>query len=671
MSRRTHKVLLSILALATAAAAAQPPTQRPAHRQEFLAAALALAADRDADYARRRKQLDAYVLAPYLDYAALRRDLRTLDHARAREFLAREKSTQLGAQFRREFLGELARRQDWRGFLAFDDAEAVTDATSRCLRLQARIALGDGDAIRADMLALWPTGDSLPDACDDAIAYARGRGWIGSEQIWQRLRLAADGGNAGLASHLARQLPASERSEGERLAKALGDPERTLIDAKSWSDTATTRHAVAVALKRRARQSIEHAIAHWQALSARFDFADAERAAILHQLALYAAVDYRGDAGDWFARVPAPARDEQLADWQLRAALAKQDWPAVQAVAEGLPAPLSSTARPAYWRARAHEQLGRAEQARAGFRDLAVEANFHGFLAADRVGAPYSICPRELPEDPARLAALKRNTDIARALELHAVGWRTEATRAWDHARLSLDEDDRLQMLHLAVAQDWHDRAVFSLSTGDAMRFYALRFPVAERATIEREAQANGIDPAWVYALIRAESAWQPDARSHANAYGLMQLLPGTGQRMARELGIAWRGTGMLLEPQVNIRLGTRYLAQQAERFDGSPWLASAAYNAGPAPVERWLGERARLPADVFIETIPYKETREYVARVLAFSVIYDWRLHGKARPLSSRLPDPDRRYAGVPAPDQARPVVCAVPAPSPAPATP
>src|SRR5690606_34547464 len=175
----------------------------------------------------------------------------------------------------------------------------------------------------------------------------------------------------------------------------------------------------------------------------------------------------------------------------------------------------------------------------------------------------------------------------------------------------------------LAADQDWHDRAVFALNGGDNLRKYGLRFPVAQRQQVERDAQANGLDPAWVFALIRAESAWQPDARSHANAHGLMQLLPGTAKSMAQQLGLAWSGTSSLYEPDLNIQLGTRYLSQQAARFGNSPWLASAAYNAGPAPVLRWLAQRQDRPADVFIETIPYHETREYVARVLAFSVIY------------------------------------------------
>ncbi len=660
-----HSIIACVIAVASASVAAAPPdeTKRTTHRAAFLAAAVSQAAGRTADYAQRRQQLDDYVLAPYLDYAALRRDLRTIGHPPAREFLEREATTQLGTQFRREYLAELARRKDWTGFVAFDREDAGASATLRCLRLQARIATDAADAgIRDEVLAVWPTGQSLPDACDAPIAHARSRGWIDGAATWMRLRLAVEAGNAGVATHLARQLPAGERADGGRLAKASSDPENSLKAAASWPDSAASREAASWALRRRARQSVDGAIGHWQALEPRLRFDADQRAAILRELALYAAVAYRADAEDWFERVPEGARDEQLAEWQLRAALKTRDWAAVRDVANGLPQPLADTPRPRYWRARALEELGQTQAALDAFEALAGEANFHGFLAADRVQAPYSICPVTTAPDAAIAAKLRADIDLARALELHAVGWRAEAARAWDHGLSDASEAERMQALILASEQGWHDRAVFALNSGDNLRRYELRFPVAERQTVEHESGVNAIDTAWVYALIRAESAWQPDARSHADAYGLMQLIPGTGERMARELKVPWGGSSTLLDPTTNIRLGTRYLAQQAGRFNGSPWLASAAYNAGPAPVQRWLDERSSLPADIFIETIPYKETREYVARVLAFSVIYDWRLYGKARPMTSRLPDPGKRYAGVPGPDSARPVVCIVP---------
>ncbi|TCS98877.1 hypothetical protein B1808_03600 [Pseudofulvimonas gallinarii] len=635
----------------------------PAQRREFLAAAVSLAAGRQADYEARRQHLDDYVLAPYLDYALLRRDLRTLDARRAREFLDRESATQLGRQFRIEWLAELARREDWNTFLQFDPGDDSPGTTLRCQRLRARLGTGVAEQeLRSEILAIWPTGKSLPDACDPALAVARKHGWLDTRALWERLRLAVDAGDAGLTTHLARQLPAGdERTHGERLARALSDPKATLAAAATWPDTAANREAAALALRRFAKPDVVAAIGQWHGLERRFDFDATQRAAILRELALYAAVAYRTDAEDWFQRVPADVRDQQLADWQLRAALARQAWSDVRDVANGLPRPLADSARPRYWRARALQELGDRQAAHDAFAALSTESNFHGFLAADRSNQPYSICPQEVAADPQRAAQLRRRTDLARALELHRVGWRSEAARAWDHDVAKLSEADRDQALILAAEQGWHDRAVFALNSGDHLRKYGLRFPVAQREQVERDALDNGIDPAWVFALIRAESAWQPDARSHADAHGLMQLLPGTARSMAQQLGVTWTGTSSLYQPEFNIRLGTRYLSQQASRFGNSPWLASAAYNAGPAPVQRWLSQRSDRPADVFIETIPYHETREYVARVLAFSVIYDWRLHGKVRPLSSRLPDPGQPYAGVPAPD--RPVVCAAPA--------
>ncbi len=178
----------------------------------------------------------------------------------------------------------------------------------------------------------------------------------------------------------------------------------------------------------------------------------------------------------------------------------------------------------------------------------------------------------------------------------------------------------------MAAERGWHDRAVYALNRGEDLHYYDLRFPLARRTDIVRDARSAGIDPTWAYAIIRAESAWTTDARSGADAFGLMQLLPGTAKHLAKQLGVSFSGASALFDPDLNIRLGTQYLGKMALRYDGSPWLASAAYNAGSDPVGRWIDARDSLDPDFFIETIPYKETREYVARVLAFAVIYDWR---------------------------------------------
>jgi soluble lytic murein transglycosylase len=191
------------------------------------------------------------------------------------------------------------------------------------------------------------------------------------------------------------------------------------------------------------------------------------------------------------------------------------------------------------------------------------------------------------------------------------------------------------------VAQDngWFDRAVFALGrTPDERRLYELRFPLHHGATIRREAAKNGLDPAWVAAEIRAESVFNPNARSGANAMGLMQVLPGTGMEIARRLGLPWGGAQSLYDPDTNIVLGTAYLRQMLDKYGGKPYFAIAGYNAGPAPLQRWQSQRPGMDPDFWIETISYKETRDYVARVLAFSTLYDWRLNGNAVPLSDRM---------------------------------
>ncbi len=248
-------------------------------------------------------------------------------------------------------------------------------------------------------------------------------------------------------------------------------------------------------------------------------------------------------------------------------------------------------------------------------------------------------------EDKTVEAALRKDRNLARAFEFFAIERLPEARREWDFALQDQSAQQRRQAIVLAARAGWIDRAAYAFNRGDDLRLYTLRFPLAHRDEIVRDARAADVDPAWAYAIIRAESAWTADARSAANAYGLMQLLPATAARLAREQQLEYGGAADLFDAELNIQLGTLYLGQMAARYDGSPWLASAAYNAGPEPVTRWVDARDSLDPDFFIETIPYQETREYVSRVLAFSVIYDWRLHGAVQTLSSRLPRIGQAY--------------------------
>jgi len=226
-----------------------------------------------------------------------------------------------------------------------------------------------------------------------------------------------------------------------------------------------------------------------------------------------------------------------------------------------------------------------------------------------------------------------------RAMQLYRLGRATWAQREWDDALGRFDDTQRRLAVEVAQDNGWFDRAVFALGrTPDELRLYTLRFPLHHDATIRREAAKNRVDPAWMAAEIRAESVFNPVARSPANALGLMQLLPGTAMTVARANGIPWSGADSLYDPDTNIAIGTAYMRQVLDTYAGQPYFAIAGYNAGPAPMLRWQSQRPGMDPDFWIETISYKETREYVARVFAFSTIYDWRLNGSAVPLDDRM---------------------------------
>lgn len=621
------------LVRSTSAIAADTPTdaQRAAFEQAY-----ATAQQQGGDAWRAQAQgLRHYVLYPYLEAAALEHDLATLDLARVQAYLTRYPAMIPADDLRRAFLGELARRQDWTGFLALY-RDGLGDALS-CDALQARMAQGQPLDFDRDLAALWQK-PSLPNACDPVLGAAHDVGLLTPSRLWARIDRAVAAGAGGTVAALADWLPARDAQTAQRLALALRDPAEAAAQATRWPDTPHHRQAAALALQRLARRDANRADQAWLTLRKRFHFSEDQRNDVLNALALFHATDFDDHALQRLAELPAAAQTDATREWRVRVALAEQNWRAVLSAIDALSPEQQRDGEWRYFRARALAELGKPAQAQQQYTALASEPTFFGFLAADRSDAPYALCPWTLGDDAARARSLLANIGIQRAFELFAVDLPRDARREWARALRGSDEATRRQAALLAYRRGWYDRAVFTFSSSDALRLYEQRFPLASQDGVVPQAQQAGIDPSWAYAIARAESAWMSDAHSGADARGLMQLIPATGAQVARRYGLPWSGAHSLYDPAVNVQLGTRYLAQMAQRYNGAPWLASAAYNAGPIKVDQWLAARGTLPPDVFTATIPYKETREYVARVMAFSVIYDWRLSGSAVPLDQRL---------------------------------
>jgi len=630
-------------ALSTAAFADSAELTR--QREQFPAVWELAKRDPTGSWVKLAAGLESYPLYPYLGLASLQRRIKEVKTEEAEAFLKAWPNSLPATLLREAFLPELAKRQDWKSYLAIYD-DGTKNREQRCNALQAKLALGQKIDFAQDFQSLWLSANALPDACDAATSWARSQGKLTPALIWQRIELAsAKAANAGVVAALAPLLDGTEKTAAEHIALALRDPTTALKQASGWPDAPRSRDAIAIAVQRLAKRDADAADEKWATLRTQFHFDKEQQGRALRAIALYRASSYSPDALARLTALPADLTDDATREWRVRSALATGDFKATLAALDGMPPTQRDDARWRYLRGRVLAKLERKDEANAVFRSLAGEANFFGFLAADQIDANYTICSTELTADKTVEAALRKDKNLARAFEFFAIDRLSEARREWDFAQDGLDAEQRRQAIALAAKEGWIDRAVYAFNQGDDMRLYTLRFPLARREQIVRDAKDGGIEPAWAYAIIRAESAWTSDARSGANAYGLMQLLPGTAKQLAAAEGVSYSGANDLFDPDTNIKLGTLYLGKVAARFDGSPWLGSAAYNAGPAAVDKWVNARDSLDPDFFIETIPYKETREYVSRVLAFSVIYDWRLNGSTLPISSRLPRIGQAY--------------------------
>jgi soluble lytic murein transglycosylase len=585
----------------------------------------------------------AQPLAGWLEYAALRNRLDTLPLTRGADFLARQRGMPVAAAFRTDWLSALARRNQWQAFLAAWDP-TIDDPNLRCLRAQARMSLGqvDADWIR-DVQTLWTSsGTSLPASCDAPFALLAAQGRLPDDLRWTRFDLATDAAQSGVMQTIARGMADADAAVlANRYAAYMQAADAS---ASAWPKTTRSRKVAAAALARLARKDPDAAERLLTQVGPALGFDDGERGRVLYQIALWTVASYLPDSARRLANVPASAYDASLHEWRVREAIARRDWASALAALQAMPEAQRSDSRWTYLEARMRELTGDAAGAKALFAQAAAKPDFHGFLAADRLGRPYALCPWLPAPAQAAKQTIARDPALVRALQLFALDRRGWAQREWGAALSRMSDEQRRLAVEVAQDNGWFDRGVFGLvNVGgirypDEQRLYLLRFPLHHDASIRREAARQAIDPAWVAAEIRAESVFDPQARSSANARGLMQVVPATGAAVAARLGLPWAGGDSLYDADTNIAIGTAYLRQLLDRYGGKPYQVIAGYNAGPGPLGRWMAQRPDLDPDLWIETISYKETRDYVARVLAFSTLYDWRLQGDARRISDRM---------------------------------
>ena len=616
-------------------------------RKLFLKADKALDQNRLSSYRQLADQLQDYPLYPYLQFKQLRKRLKTADPNKISAFIEQHEDDPLGWRLRQSWLYTLAKQRNWPRYLeVWRDPQPVK---LQCYKLQAQINTGQTAGLDEHALKLWMVGKSQEKTCDPAFHYLEQQDKITHELLWQRIRLAMHSGNPGLARWLAKRLPKEDADWVTLWRAARARPARTLTAPALQQDTPEAREIILYSIRRIARTDAGQAYKRWADLKPRYSFSAEETGQLEKKMAMSANWQKHPRAHEWLVAVPEDAADVNVREWRVRTALRNKDWPAVLEYSTALLDDKDNREEWQYWQAVALQQTDRQTAAENGFSVLATQRDYHGFLAADTLAWPYRMGNKPLQYNAAALEELSQQAGLVRAHELFRAAMFRDARREWASATRNFSNDELKLAAVLADRWGWHDRAILTVASTKDYSDLKLRFPLDFRGDIQQAASNKQLDPAHVYAVIRQESAFNKDARSPAGAMGLMQLMPKTGLATARKYNIPLGSTRLLYQPDKNITIGSTYLKQVMEQYDGNIVLASAAYNAGPHRVDRWLPGKHEQAADSWVALIPYRETRKYVQRILAYIAIYDWRMEQPATPLKKHMPviKPSGSYAG------------------------
>lgn len=573
---------------------------------------------------------------PYVTYYLLHMRLESGDAAPIKEFLSRPDDTPVIDQLRSEWLKLQARRKQWDEFTAEYPRLLESDDEMICYALQARLPNHE-DLVLHEARSLWFSGKGQPESCVTLFEAGLEAGVISEQDVWQRLHLALEANNISLAKQLSARLPLERKLPSAKLETASAHPEHYLKNIKLNKASEGERLVALFALMRLAKQMPQLAYRQWAGLGDAFE--KDERQYFFGWLAYEAARNLDERALIWFKSAgDSPLNDAQLA-WRTRAALRAQNWHEVWVSIAAMSPMQQREGAWRYWKARAWKVLGRDADAEALFTELSREFNFYGQLAAEELGSSPAAALISISYQPTtgEIEAMMAQPAVQRTLALYQMGLRTEAAKEWAWAVRKLDDKQLLVASAIASRNEMYDRSINAASRTMQLHDFNLRYPAPYRDSLQGRIRENDLEEAWVYGLMRQESRFVTAAQSGAGAAGLMQIMPATAKWVAKRLGMRDYRKAMISQLDTNLRLGTYYMKNVLSSLDNNPVLASAAYNAGPARARQWRAETP-LEGAIYIESIPFDETRDYVKKVMSNTVYYAKLFEQTTQPLKQRL---------------------------------
>lgn len=568
-------------------------------------------------------ELSTYPLKPYLEYFMLIKtfDLNETDKLSA--FLKKYPQSPMATWLRRHWLTELKNINAWQRFV--DIYKPVNNTKLKCDYLRALQETNQDKKADELISPLWLTGKNMPKMCEQVFV-----DWLNiredkKEQLWARFILALKKYNYPLAKRLS-QLMSDNQHKAQAILTLYRNP--SLIRKTSFVERHPDPEVLSFGLYRLARINPKLAGARYQQLSKQFSFNDAQRTRVLQAIALKYAFRKNTKANDWYRQLIGSKMDPIYEKWLFRAALNHRDWQLIKLHVESLDKEHQATAKNQYWYGRALDQLGDNEKAKAILNQLSHKRDYYGFLASLYLHKKINVHHQPMPLSDDEIAKVKALPGFKRAKIFYQHHQKSKARVELYYLMKHRNEKEKYIISKLVDGWGWHSQSLRLSQKTQHKDDISVRFPVKYKAHVSKHAKKRKLPMALVYAIIRQESQFTPQIRSHAGAIGLMQLMPKTAQITARQYKLKYAGIKSLKEPLTNITFGTAHLNKLHQELNNHPLLVIAAYNAGKNAVNRWRPKNNRaIEADIWVETVPYYETRKYLRHVIANHVVYQHRL--------------------------------------------
>ncbi len=572
--------------------------------------------------------LGDYPLTPYLDYAKIKQNLYQFEFDKIERFFETNKDTFLEYRLREQLLHALEKSGKWADYLTYYHT-GMRQKSLRCKALFARIAEGDSTAYD-EVPEIWVEGKSQPKSCDPLFKKWRRHGGLTDEIAWQRFNNAMKKGKRSLASYIAGLMGDQYKAYAKEFLGVHAYPGRIKQHRRFAEQSLQTQQIISHGIKRLARIDPKNALYHWELYEAQQLFP--KEISTNTKLSLVKRLTYKGFTEEAEALIEhsKDLRQKDVIERMIRESLRQEQYAKVLEWISYLDPKGQGSDRWRYWKARSQDELGitNAEESSTEiYKSLSKTRGFYGFLSADILKNAYVLQDNPSIVTPSTSIVVESLPAMKRAKELWLKGDFEEARAEWQFVTKSMLPNELAAAGQIARKWGWYNKGIHAMIRGKNWDDLDIRFPLAYEETVEKIASKTSIENTLIYAIARQESAFAETARSSAGAMGLMQLMPATARQTAQQNGIKHRDS-LLFDPEYNINLGSTYLNQLLNQFNGNRILAAAAYNAGPHRVNTWIKKTPlEVPFDIWIESIPFKETRGYVQNVLAFSVIYAYRL--------------------------------------------